>query len=112
MTSILHLALFSFEPELDAAQASEMAAQVRAWPERIGGLDRIVFGPALSTERSKGHQFTLAVTVEGEEGLSRYVAHPVHQQFASWVREHGGSVLAIDTVLDHTAVVHPDGAPA
>lgn len=103
--SLLHAVLLSFDPELGTADVDDMYAQVRAWPEGIGGFEHLAIGRPLFTERTQGYQYLLHVVVPDETALERYVVHPVHQRFAAWVRERGGLVLAFDYVLDEETVV-------
>lgn len=112
--SLLHTVLLSFDPELGPAEADEMHAQLRAWPDEIGGFEALALGPPLYTERSRGYQWMIHVVVADADALARYTVHPVHQLFARWVVAHGGSVLAFDYVLDRDTVIvgRPGGGSA
>lgn len=103
--SLLHTVLISFEPPLGPEDAEEMRAQVRTWPEEIGGFEELAIGAPLLTERTRGYHQLLHIVVADEAALERYQLHPVHQSFAAWVRERGGTVLAFDYVLDEDTVV-------
>lgn len=103
--SLLHAVLLSFDPELGSADVDDMYAQVRAWPDDIGGFEHLAIGPPLLTGRTRGYQYLLHVVVPDEVALERYQVHPVHQRFADWVRERGGLVLAFDYVLDEETVI-------
>lgn len=105
--SVQHVVLLGFEPELDAVAAAEMRAQVGSWPEAIGGFETLVLGPPISTERAHGYHYLLYLVVADETALERYQVHPVHQTFAHWVVDHGGTVLAFDYALDTSTVVVP-----
>jgi hypothetical protein len=106
--SLLHTVLFSFDPELTDDEVAEMYAQVRSWPEAIGGFEAIALGPPISTERTRGYQYLLHMVVPDADALQRYQVHPVHQRFAAWVRERG-TVIAFDYLLDDDTVVVSGG---
>jgi hypothetical protein len=103
--SLLHTVLLSFDPELSPDDVDEMYAQIRAWPEMIGGFEQLAIGPPISKERTRGYQYLLHIVVEDEHALERYLVHPVHQRFAGWVGDRGGLVLAFDYLLDRETVV-------
>jgi len=107
--SLLHAVLLSFDPELAPDEVEDLYAQVRSWPEEIGGFEQLSIGPPISTDRTRGYHYLLHIVVDDEEGLERYQVHPVHQRFAAWVRDRGGLVLAFDYVLDKETVVY--GSP-
>ncbi len=108
--SIQHAVLFAFEPELGTQGEEDMLAQVRAWPEAIGGFEALRIGRAISTERTRGYQYLLFMELADEAALDAYQVHPVHQRFAAWVVDHGGTVLALDYHLDRATVLVPAGA--
>ncbi len=103
--SLLHAVLLSFDPELGPVEVADMYAQVRAWPDDIGGFEHLAIGPPITTARARGYHYLLHVVLPDEVALERYQVHPVHQRFAAWVREHGGLVLAFDYILDEETVV-------
>jgi hypothetical protein len=103
--SLLHTVLISFDPELGPAEVAEMRAHVRSWPEEIGGFEELAVGPPLYTERTYGYQWLIHIVVADADALERYQVHPVHQRFATWVREHNGTPLAFDYELDGETVV-------
>lgn len=103
--SLLHVVLLSFEPELGDAEVEELHAQVRTWPEAIGGFEQLALGAPLFTERARGYHWMLQIVAPDADALERYQVHPVHQRFAAWTREHGVTVLAFDYVLDASTVL-------
>lgn len=103
--TVQHAVLLGFEPELDTRAESDMVAQVRAWPERIGGFRVLRLGRPIDTTRTRGYHYLLFMEMEDERALDAYQVHPVHQRFAAWVVDHGGTVLAFDYVLDHDTVI-------
>lgn len=109
--SLLHTVLVSFDPPLGPDELEEIHTQIRSWPEAIGGFEHLAVGPPLYTERAQGYQHLLHIVVADEVALERYQVHPVHQHFASWVRDRGGRVLAFDYHLDERTVVHHGDGP-
>lgn len=109
--SLLHTVLISFDTPLGPDQLADFDAQIRSWPEAIGGFEHLAVGPPLYAERAQGYQHLLHMVVADEEALERYQVHPVHQHFATWVRERGGRVLAFDYLLDDGTVVHAGSGP-
>lgn len=109
--SLLHTVLIRFEPELGTDDVEVMRAQVRTWPEEIGGFEELAIGPPMYTERTRGFQFLIHIVVADAAALERYQVHAVHQRFAAWVVDHGGTVLAFDYLLDEDTVVIGSGVP-
>lgn len=105
--TVQHAVLLGFDPELDEETAREMLDQVRAWPETIGGFGALRIGRPIATTRTRGYHYLLFMEVADEAALEAYQVHPVHQRFAAWVVEHGGTVLAFDYALDGSTVVVP-----
>ena len=105
--TVQHAVLLGFEPSLDPEDVQEMLDQVRAWPEAIGGFETLRLGPPISTARTRGFHYLLFMELADEEALEAYQVHPVHQRFARWVVDHGGTVLAFDYLLDGATVVVP-----
>ncbi|MGH7904967.1 MAG: Dabb family protein [Candidatus Dormibacteraceae bacterium] len=106
---IQHAVLFQFPRELSSAEEGEMAARIRAWPDKIGGFRRLRFGPDRSG-RSRGYQYLLLAEFPDEEAMARYLPHPVHKAFAEWVHERGSQELAFDYVLDENTALLDEGS--
>jgi len=100
-----HIVLFSFPDELSNEDWADMRRQVRAWPEEIGGIDRIRIGPSINTERTRGYQYLLYMELADVDALVRYQQHPVHKQFLQWVLDRDCTPLAFDYYLDEETVV-------
>lgn len=107
LVSVQHVVLLGFDPELGEAEVAELRAQVESWPAAIGGFEALALGPPISTERTRGYHYLLYTVFPDGAELDRYQVHPVHQKFARWVVDHGGSVLAFDFALDGSTVVVP-----
>ncbi|HUY98466.1 MAG TPA: Dabb family protein [Verrucomicrobiae bacterium] len=108
-TPVQHLVLFRFPVRLGAVEVAQMRQQIAAWIGTIDGLRRVRFGADVSG-RSLGHELGLMIEFDGAEQLAAYLPHPLHQQFATWVAERGGVVLAFDLPLTpDTVLLEPAG---
>lgn len=109
--SVQHVVLFSFEPELSQEDEEALFASVRSWPGEIGGFDTLRIGRSFDTTRTRGYHYLLMMVVADEDSLRAYQNHPVHQAFARWVVEKGGTVIAFDYHLDPSTEI-PTGPDA
>lgn len=107
--SVQHVVLFSFEPPLSEEDEERLFASVRAWPGEIGGFEVLRLGRSFDTTRTRGYDYLLLLVVPDEAALRAYQGHPVHQEFARWVAEKGGTVIAFDYHLDPSTEI-PTGA--
>lgn len=99
--TVQHVVLFAFPDPLPAAEAERMRAMISAWPEQIGGFARLRFGTDLNQgERARGNQYLLLTEHADLPALRAYQQHPVHLEFAAWVRDRGCQVTAFDYELD------------
>ena len=103
--TVQHIVLFKFPRALTPEEEKEMTDQVRAWPEKIGGMTDIRFGADLTGARSRGYQYLLVEQFADEAGLSAYATHPGHVAFADWVHGLGCEELAFDYVLGADTVI-------
>jgi Stress responsive A/B Barrel Domain len=110
--SIQHVVLFRFEPALDAEAGAELMAQVRSWPDQIGGFEVLRLGPPATTARTRDYHYLLHMVLPDAAALEAYQGHPAHRRFVQWVGEHGGSVLAFDYPLDASTVIPTSPAAA
>jgi hypothetical protein len=105
--TLQHVVLFSFDPELSAADERSLLEQVRAWPETIGGIDAIRIGRSIDDARTRGYQYLLYMELADLDALRRYQQHEVHQKFQGWVLDLHCTPLAFDYYLNAETVVHP-----
>lgn len=103
--SLQHVVLFSFPEDLSERDWADMQAHVRAWPEKIGGIDKLRLGESINTERTRGYQYLLYMEFEDVPALLKYQQHPVHQDFLRWVLDRDCTPLAFDYHLDDSTVV-------
>jgi hypothetical protein len=107
--SVQHVVLFSFEPKLGLEDEERLLSSVRSWPEQIGGFEVLRIGRSFDTARTRGYDFLLMMVVPDEPSLRAYQNHPVHQEFAHWIVEKGGAVIAFDYHLDSSTEI-PTGS--
>src|SRR3954451_2371781 len=91
-----HVVLFSFPTDLSAEDWADMQAQVRSWPDEIGGIDTIRLRAAVNNQRPRGYQSLLFMEVADLHALVRYQKHPVPQKFLQWVIDHDCKPLSFD----------------
>jgi hypothetical protein len=103
--ALQHVVLFSFPRPLSADEEAEMRAMVASWPDKIGLMDKCRFGADLTGKRTRGYTQLLYTEFADAETLGRYQAHPVHQQFLSWIMERDCTPLAFDYHLDEDTVL-------
>jgi hypothetical protein len=103
--ALQHVVLFSFPRPLSADEEAEMRAMVASWPDKIGLMDKCRFGTDLTGQRTRGYTQLLCTEFADAETLARYQAHPVHQQFLSWIMERDCTPLAFDYHLDEGTVL-------
>jgi hypothetical protein len=102
---VQHVVLFSFPRPLLAEEEAGMAAQIRRWPDEIGGFAALRFGTDLTGARTQGYGYLLYTRFPDQDALASYQAHPLHRAFADWVVEREGRVLAFDYLLDDRTVI-------
>lgn len=106
---VQHVVLFRFSPELQPDQVAQMRDLVAAFPERIPGFRLLRLGTdeLNGGERAQGWQFLLLSEHDDEPALRAYQAHPVHQEFVVWTREHHAAVLAFDYPITAATALLP-----
>jgi len=90
-----HVVLIQFPRPLTTEELAWIDGLMAEWPHSIGGMQSIRWGLDVSG-RSRGYQFGLVIAFDSEEAARRYQPHPRHQEFARWVTQQGGEVLAFD----------------
>lgn len=99
---VQHVVLLRFPADLSADDATTIRAMVAAWPEQIGVLTRLRFGPDLTGARTRSYQYLLLTEFASTSDLDAYRVHPVHQEFVAWIRARDVETLAFDYLLDET----------
>lgn len=95
MSALQHVVLIKFPRELTEGEISWIDSLLARWPKEIDGIHWYRWGFDISG-RSRGYQWGLVMEFESAQDLARYTPHPRHQEFANWVAEEGGEVLAFD----------------
>ena len=95
-----HIVLMKFPSVLSADEDATLRSMVASWPEEIGTMTELRFGGDLTGDRSRGYQYLLVTVFPDAATLEAYVAHPVHQEFVSFLDEHSCERLAFDYYLD------------
>jgi len=93
-----HVVLVNFPREVTSEESQWIDALLLRWPKEIGGIRSQHWGWDVSG-RSQGYQWGLVMEFESEAAAARYQPHTLHQEFAQWVKQVGGQVLAFDFPL-------------
>ena len=96
---LYHVVWLRARGETSAAEMERLLTAIRALAERIPGVVAIHAGDNI-TDRAQGYSYGVIVTLEGEEALADYLAHPEHVAVGARLRQHC-DVLALD-FLDPT----------
>jgi hypothetical protein len=89
---LTHVVSFTFS---DAEDRHEAKARLEALPPQIGAIGSLTAG--LDTVGDPGASHLVLITTHDDvEGLRAYQTHPVHEEFAAWVRP----LLSAKTVVD------------
>lgn len=102
-----HVVLFHFDADLPPDDEREFFGMLRAFPERIGGIDVLRVGTPMYVDRARGYQYLLYMELADEAALQHYRVHELHQAFVRWSGEHGGYSLGFDYYVDEHTQLHP-----
>jgi hypothetical protein len=105
--TLQHVVLFSWPEEPTAELAAQMRGYIESWPGVIPGIQALRFGRDLTDARTRGYQHLLYMEFDDEDDLRTYQAHPVHQEFLTWVIEQQITPLAFDYHLTDETVLLP-----
>lgn len=105
--ALQHVVLLNFSRELSSDEHAELARQIRAWPEEIGGFLELRFGRDLTGNRTRGYEYLLFQAFPNEASLKAYLTHPAHRAFGDWVHERGCVEIAFDYFVDQVTAVVP-----
>jgi hypothetical protein len=98
-----HVVLIKFPRALTDAERTWMDDLIGHWPETIGGITSLRWGWDVSG-RARGYAFGIVITFVSAAAAAAYQPHPRHQEFARWVAQEGGEVLAWDVPGDPARV--------
>ena len=95
MAHVQHIVLVKFPRDLTEAELVWIDGLLSRWPQEIGGIASQRWGLDVSG-RSRGYQWALVMEFVSAEAEAHYHPHALHQEFAQWVSQQGGEVLAFD----------------
>lgn len=98
MSRMQHVVLVRFPRDLVPDEVAWIDQLLGRWPSAIEGIMSSHWGFDVSG-RSQGYQWGLVMEFASLEAARQYQPHPLHQEFAQWVRQQGGEVLAFDFPL-------------
>lgn len=93
--TVEHMVWFRFREDIPEARRDELAAGLRALPKVISEITRLEAGTNF-TDRARGCQLGLLVTVESKAALDAYQVHPAHVAVAKQLRADCEEILAFD----------------
>jgi hypothetical protein len=93
--AVEHMVWFRFRQEVPQARRDALAAELRALAGVVPQVSRIEAGTNF-TERARGCQLGLLVTLESKEALDAYQVHPAHVAVAQQLRAECEEIFALD----------------
>jgi hypothetical protein len=100
-----HVVLFKFPRELTEAEEAQLRGMVASWPEKIGLMTKCRLGSDTTKARNRGYSQLLFTEFPDVTTMNTYQAHPVHQEFLTFVLSLGCEPLAFDYPLDADTVL-------
>lgn len=97
--SVEHMVWFKFRDEIPQARREQLAAELRALRTLVPQVSRLEAGFNF-TERARGCQLGLIVTLESKAALDAYQVHPDHVAVAKQLRADCDEILAFDFECD------------
>jgi hypothetical protein len=93
--AIEHMVWFRFRDDIDQARRQEHAAKLQNLVGRVPGIERLEVGWNV-TDRARGAQLGLLVTLTSRAALDAYQVHPDHVEVARGLRADTDEILAFD----------------
>ncbi len=93
--SVEHMVWFRFRDDVDQARRDVHAAKLKALVGRVPGIERLAVGWNF-TDRARGAQLGLLVTLESKAALEAYQVHPEHVEVAKGLRVDCDEISALD----------------
>jgi hypothetical protein len=90
-----HMVWFHFREDVSQTRRDELAAALRALPKVVPGILRLEAGYNF-TDRARGCQLGLLVSLESKAALDAYQVHPAHVAVGKQLRAACEDVLALD----------------
>lgn len=92
---IEHFVAFKFKPDVPESRREEHMAALRELVSEIDAIGALRCGRNFS-ERAKGFDYGLIVTVADPEALKTYLEHPAHLEAAGPLKADCDDVMAVD----------------
>lgn len=92
---IEHFVTFKFKPDVPEARREAHMDALRKLPATIDAIDALRCGKNFS-ERAKGFDYGLIVTVADTQALKAYLEHPDHITAAGPLKADCDDVMAVD----------------
>jgi len=93
--TVEHMVWFRFREDIVQSRRDELAAQLAALPKVIAEIERLEVGTNF-TERARGCQLGLLVSLPSKAALDAYQVHPAHVAVAKQLRADCDEILAFD----------------
>lgn len=93
--AVEHMVWFRFREDIAQPRREEHAEKLRALTTRVPGIQRLEVGWNF-TERARGAQLGLLVTLDSKQALDAYQVHPEHVEVARGLRADTDEILALD----------------
>jgi hypothetical protein len=93
--TVEHMVWFRFREDVPVARREALAAELRALMGVVPQVSRIEAGMNF-TDRARGCQLGLLVTLESKAALDSYQVHPAHVMVAKQLRAECDEILAFD----------------
>lgn len=85
---VQHLVVFKFAPSTTTEQKDTAKEKIQSLKEVIDGVEDIKVGHNFS-QKNKGFDLGLTVTLKDKEALETYDPHPKHQEVVTYLKEIG-----------------------
>lgn len=93
--AVQHMVWFRFRQDVPQARREEHAELLRNLVGKVPAIQRLEVGWNF-TDRARGAQLGLLVTLESRAALDDYQAHPDHVEVAQGLRSDTDEILALD----------------
>lgn len=93
--TVEHMVWFRFRDDIDQVRRDQHAANLRGLKARVPGIERLEVGWNF-TDRARGAQLGLLVTLGSKAALDAYQVHPDHVAVARGLRADCDEILAMD----------------
>jgi hypothetical protein len=93
--AVEHMVWFKFRDDVPQARREQLAAELRALKAQVPNISRLQVGFNF-TERARGCQLGLAVTLDSKAALDAYQVHPAHVVVGKQLRAECDEILAFD----------------